>query len=326
MESVTQSSLKEAGTAVPVQVAAWRESKAKSNESFNQYLRRILGGMAPILAIVALALFPFMLFFPLVSVVLVVLLLLSGLGIGPYRPSLQTTALMELPPVTGQFQVLIRLMHRGLMYGMDSGVLSVLDGGILFVGERTEFSLTRANSSVEGLYIRSMMGQRQRYLFGQPLDFSLVASAKSGNGVPANRAKQPFLAIRFEVDGFEGSLEMVPLAQTLLESNLQTKELDKLLFHWNEAEATEIWKDTIGPPITAQPGRFRSYVRDLLITYLFLIGVTGGFVAATLGGWSWALPYVALPMVMLGLVTLMLGPMVVLDGMKLRAMEGRGDD
>jgi hypothetical protein len=214
--------------------------------------------------IAALLLIPVAFVWPCVILLFPFLFLLSGIGMGPYRPSEKTTSMLDLPPPEGQFPVMIRLLHRKFVYGSDCGVLSVMNEGLLFTGEQTDFSLTRETAGLGGLYIRTGFSKRP-YIIGKQVDFALIWAAGYQNfHLPVDRAKQPFFEISFQVDGFNGSLEVTPLAHSRREAILENRELELALYLWDQKRCRD-WESTTAPPITIQPGVIGKFVRTLLI-------------------------------------------------------------
>jgi hypothetical protein len=138
-----------------------------------------------------------------------------------------TGSMMDMPAQQNQFPVWISLTHKYDPYGKDMGVLTVMDGGIHFSGEQTDFSLSHRNARLKA---------RDPY----PLR-------------PSQPPRQ--YLIDFWVGDFRGQLVVEPVGKT-------SGDLCAALLSWGEASPSLAWEATLDPPITKQPGRFlpRSWV------------------------------------------------------------------
>jgi hypothetical protein len=134
-----------------VRVATWREQKPLERERLWQLLRRMPPIKWPICTLVAAVLVPLGYVFPVLQsayLVLGALVMFDFIRIGRWleKTSPGTEEMLDLPTPGAQYTVRVLLSHQGTTYGEDSGVISVMEGGLHFSGRCTDFSLTRLTS------------------------------------------------------------------------------------------------------------------------------------------------------------------------------------
>jgi hypothetical protein len=131
---------------------------------------------------------------------------------------------LDPPQAVPQFPVRVTLKNGDLEYGVDDGLLSVVDGKLLFSGSRTSFSLSRRQASFV-----SNHGTRDR-----------------GTNEPNN------YTLSFSVDGSYGTI-LVEVYWRLPGNDRMRRDLLAALSAWEGHEPEESPSDELAPPRRPDP-------------------------------------------------------------------------
>ncbi len=167
----------------------------------------------------------------------------------------QMRNLWDSPGPASRFPVYLRLVYCELDYGFDWGMLTVLDGGLLFQGLRTDFSLTRANT---GLY---------------PWTLSLP---RPGPQIELEYKAKLIVKVSFELLPYQGDNPYSSPPPS------RFRELCEAVRGWSTHEG-QTWEDAVGPPVVPMLEIARTYRRRGVFWKGIVLAAVVGTVAAFVG-------------------------------------------